>query len=82
MVGFMSWWIDVDGGEGGALGYLICNLHMWVGVDVSVSTGRTGLVEGTANTCLYSAPGEGSTGRKYRELLSLVCVVQHSTNSL
>lgn len=65
--------VDRCGWGEGALGYVICDLHMWVGVGVSVSTGRTGLVEGTANTCLYSAPGEGSTGRKYRSYSCLCC---------
>ena len=72
--------VDRCGWGRGALGYVICNLHMWVGVDVSVSTGRTGLVEGTANTCLYSAPGEES--RQEVQGATLVCVVQHSRNSL
>ena len=49
------------GGGGGALGCVICDLHGRGLVSV-----HTGLVESTANTCLYSAPGEGSTGREYR----------------
>ena len=65
--------MDGGGGGRGALGYVICDLHMWVGVGVSVSTGRTGLVESTANTCLYSASGEGSTGRKYGSYSCLCC---------
>ena len=56
------------GGGGGEGGFGVCNLRF-----TYVGTGRTGLVEGTANTCLYSAPGEGSTGRKYRSYSCLCC---------